>query len=60
MKRLYPDQWIQVLPITLGATGTVYNDFYETMRLPGVSKAEAKACPKQLHVLAVSYVKKLK
>ncbi len=26
----------------------MYNDFYETMRLLGVSKAEAKACAKQL------------
>ena len=59
MKRLYPDELVQVLPITLGVTGTIYNDFYETMRLLGVSKAEAKACAKQLHVLVVRYVKKL-
>ena len=50
---------VQVLPITLGVTGTIYNDFYETMRLLGVSKTEAKACARQLHVLTVSYVKKL-
>ena len=59
MKRLYPDELVQVLPITLGVTGTVYHNFYETMRLLGVSKAEAKACAKQLHVLSVSYVKKI-
>jgi hypothetical protein len=59
MKRLYPDELVQVLPITLGVTGTVYTDFYETMRLLGVSKAEAKDCARQLHVLAVRYVKKL-
>ena len=59
MTRLYPDALIQILPVTLGVTGVVYHDFYETMRLLGVGKTEAKACARKLHILAVSYVKKL-
>ena len=41
MTRLYPDALIQILPVTLGVTGVVYHDFYETMRLLGVGKTEA-------------------
>ncbi len=37
-------------------TGTIYKEFYDTMDLLGVSKAEAKRCAAVMHNIAVSYV----
>jgi hypothetical protein len=48
--------FLQVLHIALAETDTVYSDLYKTIHLLYVSKVKAKACAKQLHVLAASYV----
>ncbi len=50
---------VQVHPILIGVTGTIYKEFYDTMDLLGVSKAEAKRCAAKLHKTAVSYVDKI-
>jgi ribonuclease HI len=50
---------VQVHPILIGVTGTIYKEFYDTMDLLGVSKAAAKRCAAKLHKIAVSYVDKI-
>ncbi len=40
----------------IGVTCTIYKEFYDTMDLLGVSKAEAKRCAAVMHNIAVSYV----
>ncbi len=42
--------------IMIGVTGTIYKEFYDTMDLLGVSKAEAKRCAAVMHNIPVSYV----
>ena len=49
---------VQIHPILIGVTGTIYKDFYDTMDLLGVSKTEAKRSVANLHRIAVSYVDK--
>ncbi len=39
----------------IGVTGTIYKEFYDTMDLLGVSKAEAKRFAAVMHSIAVSY-----
>jgi hypothetical protein len=58
LRSLFGGQPITVLihPIMIGVTGTIYNEFYDTMDLLGVSKAEAKRCAAAMHIIAVSYV----
>jgi hypothetical protein len=48
--------YIHIHPIMIGVTGTIYKEFYDTMDLLGVSKAEAKRCAAVMHNIAVSYV----
>jgi hypothetical protein len=50
---------VQIHPILIGVTGTIYKDFYDTMDLLGVSTTEAKRCAANLHRIAVSYVDKI-
>ena len=61
LRRLFGAQPIivQIHPILIGVTGTIYNDFYDTMDLLGVSKPAAKRCAASLHRIAVSYVDKI-
>ncbi len=47
---------VHIHPIMIGVTGTIYKEFYDTMDLLGVSKAEAKRCAAVMHNIAVSYV----
>jgi hypothetical protein len=42
--------------IMIGVTCAIYKEFYDTMDLLGVSKAEAKRCAAVMHSIAVSYV----
>jgi hypothetical protein len=51
LRSLFGSQPITVLihPIMIGVTGTIYKEFYDTMDLLGVSKAEAKRCAAVMH-----------
>ncbi len=61
LRRLFGAQPIivQIHPILIGVTGTIYKDLYDTMDLLGVNKPEAKRCAANLHRIAVSYVDKI-
>jgi hypothetical protein len=61
LRRLFGAQPIivQIHPILIGVTGTIYKDLYDTMDLLGVSKPAAKRCAAILHRITVSYVDKI-
>jgi hypothetical protein len=47
---------VQIRPIMIGVTGTIYKGHYDTMDLLGVGKPEAERCAVVMHNIAVSYV----
>jgi hypothetical protein len=56
---LFTGMPVHIHPIVIGVTGTIYQDFYDTMDLLGVSKPEAKRCAAKIHKIAISYVDKI-
>ena len=59
LDRGYKDENIIVRVITLGAMGTIYKDFHDTMAVLGVDKAATDKLAKKLSAHAVGYVKKI-
>ena len=60
LKKAYPvPAVVELHVITLGVTGTIYNDMLVMLGEMKVDKQEALRCAKKLHLHAVDYVKRI-